>query len=401
MRAVRARTCRIPTVVALVVMTAALVGCSTTANRSDGSTHRGPPSVTVPLDTTLATSFGEVAVVAMGMLSNPHNTFWQVLSRPSATAQWRVVTPPGVADNGGVVVSSPAGSAGLLAGFEPSQALDFSPIALSVDQGRSWSPGLVQGGLMAVPDALATGSGSGSGSVALVRNGGGEVLRGTGTSSIGSKVASTAAIAASAAGKACDIGTLTAVALDESGATLVGASCTTPGVVGIFGLSGGTWRLVAPRLTGAVGAASTKVVRLVEAGGVANGLVASGDGSVTSLIGVARSTGGVWSRSPALSVGPRDRIASTGVESGGGFVVLVQRPDRSLVLELETGPGGPWQATTAPPRGTAAVVVGTGGVVDALAVASTRFTDWRLDTSTASWTKIGTVTVPIAFGSSS
>ena len=208
-------------------------------------------------------------------------------------------------------------------------------------------------------------------------------------------------IAASAAGRACDVGTLTAVALDASGATLVGATCTAPGAVGIFESRDGTWRLVAPRLTGAVGAATTKVVRLLEVGGGIEGLVAAAEGPPTRLIGVADSTGGVWTQSPPLLLSAGDRIASTGVERGGGFVVLVRHTDRSLALELETGPGGPWQATTAPPRGTAAVVVGTGEVVDALAVDSTRFTDWRLDTSTASWTKIGTVTVPIAFGSSS
>jgi hypothetical protein len=383
-----------------LVVAVGLVGCSTTTHGPDAS-RRAPPSISVPLDTSLTSGSGEVAVVAMGTLSDPLETFWQVLFRAGTTARWEVVTPPGVADNGGVVLSTTADSTGLFAGFEPSQALVFSPVALSLDQGRSWSPGLVQGGLDAVPDALSTGSGPNSVSLALVRNGRGEVLRGAGTSSIGAKVASTAVIAASAAGQACGVGTLTAVVLDNTGGTLVGATCTTPGVVGILGFNGRAWRLVGPRLTGALGSATTKVVRLVEVNGVADGLVAAGDGSVTRLIGVVGSTGGLWSRSPALLVRAHDRIASTGVEPGGGFVVVVQRPDRSLVLDLEAGAGGPWQAMTSPPRGTAAVVVGTGDVVDALAVATTTFTDWRLDTSTASWTKIGTVTVPIAFGSSS
>jgi hypothetical protein len=397
-RAVRARTRRSTTALTLVVVAVGLAACSTTTTGSDAPTRRVPPSISAPLDATIDTGSGEVAVVAMGNLSDPLNTFWQVLSRAGAAAPWQVVTPPGVADNGGLVVSA-AGSSGLLAGIEPSQALLYSPTALSVDEGRSWSPGLVQGGLAAVPDALAASAGSSA--VALVRNGRGEVLRSTGTSSISSKVASRAVIAASAAGRACDVGTLTAVALDASEATLVGATCTAPGAVGIFESRGGTWRLVAPRLTGAVGAATTKVVRLLEVGGGIEGLVVAAEGPPTRLVGVADSTGGVWTQSPPLLLSAGDRIASTGVEPGGGFVVLVRRADRSLALELETGPGGPWQATTAPPRGTAAVVVGTGEVVDALAVDSTRFTDWRLDTSTASWTKIGTVMVPIAFGSSS
>ncbi len=398
MRVVRARIPRTANVVVLLVVVVGLVGCSNTGN-SHASSRLVPPAISVPLDATIATGSGEVAVVAMGTLSDPLNTFWQVLFRAGPTARWGVVTPPGVADNGGLVLSPDLAAPGLFAGFEPSQALAFSPVALSVDQGRSWSPGLVQGGLAAVPDALS--GGSGSGAVALVRNDGGEVLRSTGTSSIESKVASRTAIASSVAGRACGVGTLTAVALDNTGGTLVGATCTTRGVVGIFGLTDRVWRLVGPRLTGGPGSDATKVLRLVEVDGVANGLVAVDDGSVTRLIGVAGSAGGVWSRSGALPLGHEDRIASTGVEPGGGFVVLTQRPNRSLALDLETGPGGPWHATAAPPRGTAEVVVGTGAVVDALAVASTQFTDWRLDTSTASWTKIGTVTVPIQFGSSS
>ena len=54
-----------------------------------------------------------------------------------------------------------------------------------------------------------------------------------------------------------------------------------------------------------------------------------------------------------------------------------------------------------PPPGTATLAVGPGDQVDALAVASTRFTNWRLDASVGPWSKIGTVTAPIQFGSSS
>jgi len=39
--------------------------------------------------------------------------------------------------------------------------------------------------------------------------------------------------------------------------------------------------------------------------------------------------------------------------------------------------------------------------VDALSVALVQLTDWRLDVPAGRWSKIGTVTVPIQFGSSS
>jgi hypothetical protein len=47
------------------------------------------------------------------------------------------------------------------------------------------------------------------------------------------------------------------------------------------------------------------------------------------------------------------------------------------------------------------VVVGADGAVDALSVALVQLTDWRLDASAGTWSKIETVTVPIQFGSSS
>jgi hypothetical protein len=355
----------------------------------------------VPLAASVTTATGAaMAVVAMGTLTDPLETFWQVFFRADPSAPWKVVTPPGVADNGGVVVSADQGAPGVLVGFEPSQALAFSPTALSVDAGRSWMPGIVQGGLAPVPDALSSGTTPGADSVALVRNDGGRVLGGTATSSLGSAVATRATIAASAAGRSCAVGVLTAVAVDAAG-TLVGATCSSPGVVGVFGRTGPAWRLVVPRFSGRLGADPTKVLRLVEVHGVVNALVAVGAGPTTGLVGVAGSRGGTWARSVPLPLGAGDRILSTGVEPGGGFALVVKRADGSLALHVETGPGGAWQALTAPPRGTAAVVVGSGGVVDALSVASTQFTDRRLDAATATWARIGTVTVPIQFGSSS
>ena len=47
------------------------------------------------------------------------------------------------------------------------------------------------------------------------------------------------------------------------------------------------------------------------------------------------------------------------------------------------------------------MAVGADGEVDALVVAATVMTDWRLDTATGRWGKIAAVRVPIEFGSSS
>jgi hypothetical protein len=356
--------------------------------------------VHVPLATTFTTSAGVVAVVAMGTLSDPLNTFWQVFFRPNATSRWTLITPPGVADNGGLVVSpSPIAGGSLLVGFEPSQALQFSPLALSANDGASWSTGLVPAGLAAVPDALALSSGPGS--LALVRSEGGEVLRSPGGSTDWSKLVGRAALTSSAAGAVCGVGELTAVALDAVRGPLVATTCRARGVVGIFGPARGGWHLVGPRLATPARSAPTKVVRLVSANGVTSALVALANRSTTSLIAMASIDGGSWSHSALLTLPPGGRVVSTGVLSGGGFVVLTTRPHRASVLDMESGPGGDWQFLSPPPRGTAAVAVEPGGVVAALVVDSAVFTEWQLDAPARTWSKIGTVRVPIQFGSSS
>ncbi len=382
----------------LTVLTLALAGCAGTGP-GPAATTATPPAIRAPLGTTFATTSGVVAVVAMGTLSDPLNTFWQIFVRPEATSRWTLVTPPGVADNGGLVASpSPRAGGTVIAGFEPNQDLAFSPLALSRDDGGSWSTGLVPAGLAAVPDALAASPGPGF--LALLRSAGGEVVRSTGNPSVWSEVVTRHVLASSPAGMSCGVRELTAVAFDATGTALVGTSCTSS-TVGLFARAGTGWRRAGPRLPGRAGSEPTKVVRLVDADGMADALVAVGGGRSTSLIAMAGTDGGSWTLSAPLALGSGTRIVSTGVEAGGGFVVLASRRGRSTVLDAETGPGGAWRSLPLPPPGTATVAVASGGVVAALVVASTRLTDWRLDATTGTWIKVGTLTVPIQFGSSS
>ncbi len=397
MRRVRARSVT-PGVMALVAAVG-LTGCGASTPRAGSAPGLPASGISVPLAASFATRSGTFAVVAMGRIGDPLNTFWELFFRPDFSSRWALVTPPGVADNGGLVASpgpGPADGAFVLSGFEPSQDLAFSPLALSTDDGRSWSPGLVPGGLAGVPDALAASAGTAS--LALLRAGGGEVFGSAGNFSAWSEVVGRGAIS-SAAGRSCGVGTLTAVASGATDGPLVGTTCTSGRVVGIFGRARGVWRLVGPRLSGDT--RGTKVLRLVDAGGVVSGLVAATTTSTRSLIGVASTAGGSWSRSSPLRLGNGTRVVSTGVEPGGGFVVLASRPDGKPGLDLETGPGGGWRSLPAPPPGTAAVAVGADGVVDALSESLVQLTDWRLDAVARTWSKIETVTVPIQFGSSS
>ena len=384
-----------------------LAGCSSTApgagaNRSNPSDSTAPASV--PLQSTFSAGSGDMAVVAMGHLDDPLETFWQLFVRSGVDSPWVLATPAGVADNGGLVASAnsdttPSGPTMVLAGFEPSQDLTFSPLASSTDRGGTWSPGILPEALAAVPDVLSTSSGGGS--VALARAGGGDVLRSAGNVSTWSLIESRGALASSTAGRSCGVGALTAVTVDVTGVVEVGTTCSAPGVVGIFGRVGGSWRLLGPRLSGASASSPTQVARLVEVDGVSAALVVVQGRSGAGVMSLSRSVGGSWSTSAVVPMRRGDRIASTGVEPGGGFVVLFSGPRGSSVLDTETGPAGAWQQLPAPPPASAAVAVGAGGAVDALTVASTVLTDWRLGASTRTWSKIDTVTVPIQFGSSS
>ena len=101
----------------------------------------------------LSTATGTWAVVPMG--GSP--AFWQLLRYPARGNGWSLVTPPGVADNGGLVLADLGGQS-LVAGFRPSEDLAFSPLATTEDGGKTWSPGILDAGLADVPDALAAGA---------------------------------------------------------------------------------------------------------------------------------------------------------------------------------------------------------------------------------------------------
>ena len=74
----------------------------------------------------------------MGGSVAQHNNFWQLFVRPAGTTRWKLVTPPGVADNGGLVLAD--GGQSLVTGFRPSQYLTYSPLIATRDGGRPGHP---------------------------------------------------------------------------------------------------------------------------------------------------------------------------------------------------------------------------------------------------------------------
>jgi hypothetical protein len=389
-----------------------LAGCSSAP--APASAPARPPAATAPL----TTSFGGVggrawAIVAMGGSAADDNLFWELFTRPAGSTQWTLVTPPGVADNGGLVAAVDAGQ-GLDVAFRPSQGLTFSPLALTGDGGKTWGTGVVDASVAAVPDALALGGGRmlallGDGSIDQQAAVGAGTTAGQPAASTGTwtRLAAPGAIAASAAGRACEVTGLTAVSLTSSGTPLVAASCARPGAAGIFVPAGAGWQAAGPALTGRLAAQPVRVLRLTQfpaTSGTAAGqpvagnmaLLQAGSGSAASLLAAWTTDGSHWTVSPPLAAGGGQVVASgAGPGATGAWVLLSGGRAESVA-----GPGAAWQALPAPPRGTAVLADGTAGGLDALKVSGGTLTVFQL-TAAGAWRQIQAISVPVQYGSSS
>jgi hypothetical protein len=355
-----------------------------------------PPPLALSLADGGGTSW---AVVEMGGRGAQDENFWQVFVRTAGAAAWRLATPAGVADNGGLVVAS-TGAGALLAGFRPSQDLTFSPLAATSDAGARWAPGgPVSPGLSDVPGALAAGPGDRL--IALTDGGGVDLGRGGGTR--WTRLASARGLAATAAGRACGLGGVTAAAFAADGTPLLGGTCGKPGVAGIFAWRGGTWRAAGPALPAALAGRDVSVLRLGSAansgGGGAVAVLAVGRGAEAGVV-VAWSAGGGggWRLSPVLAAGSlRVRSASLWPDGSAGLVLSGRHGARGATI---AGPGGSWAVLPALPAGVATLAPGAGGGVEALTVERSTMRAWRLGGGVAGWSEFQQVRVSIPYGSS-
>ena len=187
-----------PALLASLVLAATMLaaGCGSAASQAAAPARPAtPPS----LATSLATATGTWAVAVMGGSAASHNNFWQLFVRPAGASTWRLATPPGVASNGGLVLTGLA-SGSVLAGFRPSQDLAYSPLATTKDNGKAWSPGLLDAGLADVPGALAADPASGR-LLALLANGTTDISGTGGTR--WTRLVTRRELAASPAGRRC------------------------------------------------------------------------------------------------------------------------------------------------------------------------------------------------------
>ncbi len=330
----------------------------------------------------------------MGHLGDPRNTFWQLFSSSAGSAQWELATPPGVASNGGLVGSViPSGT--VTVGFDPALSLRFSPLAQSVDQGSTWIPGVLPGGLALVPDAVAASSAHQYS--ALVGNGEGVGVVTSNDLSTWRTVTSARTLAATRSLSGCGVVALTAVALtdSDSGGPVVGAACSRGGRAGVLAERNGTWQSIGPSLP-ASARGPTQVVRLIGTPGGATALIRAGVGRTSRLYG-ARSTDGLATWSVSSPLAEPGGLVSTGVSAAAQLIAVIQRGSTRSAAVL--GPSGSaWQQLAPLPAGTVAVAASPGGGYSAL-IAHSSTLDVDLSGKTG-WRHVQTLDVPIQYGSS-
>ena len=214
------------TAAGLVILPAVLLaaGCGGAPATPPPVTQAAPPAAS--LNTSLDTAAGTWAAVVMGGSAAQYNAFWQLFIRPAGSTRWRLVTPPGTADNGGLVLAGGSGPA-LVTGFRPSQDLTFSPLIQTGNGGQAWSSlDPLDAALASTPDALAVNPAGGQ-LLALLT--GGTVQAAAPGATTWHTLASPRALAATPAGQRCGLTALTAATYTPAGIPVLAGTCARPG----------------------------------------------------------------------------------------------------------------------------------------------------------------------------
>jgi hypothetical protein len=393
-----------------ILGTGLAAGCGTATIRTASASP--PPTVTAPLSTSLVTAQGSWAITVMGGSAASQDNFWQLFVRPAGASRWSLVTPPGVADNGGLVAAG--GRSSLVIGFRPSQSLAFSPLATSTDTGQDWTPGLLDAPLADTAGAIAVAP---SGRILALRQDGSIAAAATaGAAAAGrwSPLTTRNALAASGPGRDCGLQGLSALSFGPNGTPMAAGSCARRGVAGVFTDTGGTWQSAGLAVPAGFGSDQVQVLGLAGTAGGNVAILRAGN----SLL-AAWSAGTRWTVSAPLSGIGSGAVRASGFGAGGSAWLLLSDGRAETI----TGAGGSWRALPPVPAGTTTLVpagtgtpgptgtgtpaaartgtaaAGGGGAYDALAVARSKLTVWQL--AATAWAKVQLINVPIEYGSSS
>ncbi|MGO9855149.1 MAG: hypothetical protein ACLPYY_08925 [Acidimicrobiales bacterium] len=346
----------------------------------------------------VSTSSDSWVMLPMGELSVQDNTFWQLLHTVPGSSQWSVVTPEGVADNGGLVAGTAGGS--IVIGFLPSQQLHYSPLAQSIDGGATWSPQLLPAALAPIPDALSYAARAG-GALAVIA--GDRVLSAPPGLSRWSLLVTASRLARNFAG--CGVTTIDAVAILPTGSPLVATGCRGNGVVGVFAKTGGAWRPYGTLPRG-LSHSATDVLRLEVSGTTVAALAATNTGGKRALVALWRDGGAPWTTETTFVLPARASVLASAVGEDGAMAVLL-RSHRAAVTAYSVEPGGAWARLAQPPVGTTAIALPSGPAttngltVDAFTVQGGAFGVYALGPTASRWVRVQSSQIAIPYGSSS
>jgi hypothetical protein len=390
-------------VVAVLLLVVLAVGMGIVAATTDGGDGTGPVltgAAAHPPGTASSTSpVRSLVVLPMGHLSDPSNTFWELFVRPTGATTWTLATPPGVADNGGLVVgASPSGP--VTAAFLPSADLTFSVLARSVDGAATWAPGNVPGAVADAPDALATDP-TGTVRAVLDRPSPTVVAAGPGTTTW-TPVAALPGVDRTVGG--CTVAGYTSVAAAPSGTVVVGARCIDSIRAGLLMSDGaGRWTSAGPLFDGSA-LGTTEVLRL-QAGTTGMTALAEGTTSTGSSLVAAWGTaapGSTFAASAHLAVPSGWSVLASAVGGGSGrSVTVLLGADGGGPLRVASiaGPGARWATLATPPAGTTAVAA-VGSEVDAFVPSGSHLAVWTSSPGLSGWRRVARLGVPIQYGSS-
>ena len=336
----------------------------------------------------------------MGNLSDPSNTFWELFHTVPGSSHWSLVTPPGVADNGGLIETASAGAA--VVGVLPSALLRFSPLAQSSDGGASWVPAFLPGALSPVPDALAYESGSPGGAIALVS--GDRALRGPIGLSSWSPLVTTATL--SRVSPDCGVVGLDGATLLPGGAPLIATGCRRGGRIGLFTQTTASWHSAGFTLGGSFRGAATTVLRVQSTTEATTVLALVSRGGRRGLVALWQSGSAPWAVTRPLALRSGTSVRSTAVNATGVISVLLGGGAGGTGEAVDVAPAGTWKRLPRLPARTAALALPAGGLdssppdIDAFTVHGESLGVYGLASSGEAWVQIQSSQVALAYGSS-
>jgi len=380
-----------------------LAGCTAAGHPRDRAQARpslrilAPPATGGVLTRSFSGAGGTWVVLPMG--TTGLNRFWEAFASADGGTRWRLVTPPGVADNGGLVMATDGGT--LLAGFVPSQYLAFSPTLRTSTVGRSWGqPGILDGTLVANASALAVSKGDVLG---VLGRDGGEIVAAGQQAATGRLITNAALLSRTDAGRACGLEAITGVAALPT-ATLVAGVCARPGLTGLFEQRHGRWVLAGPNLPPPWRSRRVDVARLNGDGATLTVLLQIATDRGSAVLGAWREGGSSWVETPPLAIRADGRVLATASRPNGSLALLVC-DDRGRCEALETGPTTPrWRLLAPLPSGACALALPAAQGVTVFSVRGdtvvVRHLVEALGTSDARWVLVQTLHVPVPYGSS-